>query len=194
MASQTVRDPSPLRCLRALFRRVPPWTRELPKLRVTAGLKKLLSLPTFFAAAKKVGAAPHRGNANRPTRIWDPANRSDQHRREEIGQTAAPHRGNANRPTRIWDPANRSDQHRRQEIGQTAAPPRSNANRPTRIRDPANRSDQHRRQEIGQTAAPPRGTANKPSRPRNPAKKELTHPNHLPRRSTPKSPAEAPPG
>ncbi|NML32865.1 hypothetical protein [Paraburkholderia antibiotica] len=27
---------------------------------------KLLSLPTFFAAAKKVGAAPHRGNANRP--------------------------------------------------------------------------------------------------------------------------------
>jgi hypothetical protein len=25
-----------------------------------------LSLPTFFAAAKKVGAAPHRGNANRP--------------------------------------------------------------------------------------------------------------------------------
>ncbi|WP_244196031.1 hypothetical protein [Paraburkholderia susongensis] len=29
---------------------------------------KLLSLPTFFAAAKKVGAAPHRGNANRPTR------------------------------------------------------------------------------------------------------------------------------
>jgi general secretion pathway protein K len=28
---------------------------------------KLLSLPTFFAAAKKVGAAPHRGNANKPT-------------------------------------------------------------------------------------------------------------------------------
>jgi general secretion pathway protein K len=23
-------------------------------------------LPTFFAAAKKVGAAPHRGEANRP--------------------------------------------------------------------------------------------------------------------------------
>ncbi|ORC47810.1 hypothetical protein B2G74_22145 [Burkholderia sp. A27] len=23
-------------------------------------------MPTFFAAAKKVGAAPHRGNANRP--------------------------------------------------------------------------------------------------------------------------------
>ncbi|MDR5745557.1 hypothetical protein QCE73_20555, partial [Caballeronia sp. LZ029] len=30
--------------------------------------------PTFFAAAKKVGAAPHRGNANKPTRSRDPAN------------------------------------------------------------------------------------------------------------------------
>ncbi|MCG7405272.1 hypothetical protein MHM92_31130, partial [Caballeronia zhejiangensis] len=38
------------------------------------GPEKLLSLPTFFAAAKKVGAAPHRGNANRPTRTRDPAN------------------------------------------------------------------------------------------------------------------------
>jgi general secretion pathway protein K len=28
-----------------------------------------LSLLTFFAAAKKVSAAPHRGNANRPLRI-----------------------------------------------------------------------------------------------------------------------------
>ncbi|MDR5747894.1 hypothetical protein QCE73_32415, partial [Caballeronia sp. LZ029] len=27
-----------------------------------------VSLVTFFAAAKKVTAAPHRGNANRPTR------------------------------------------------------------------------------------------------------------------------------
>jgi hypothetical protein len=35
---------------------------------------KLLSLPTFFAAAKKVGAAPHRGNANRPIRIQGKAN------------------------------------------------------------------------------------------------------------------------
>src|SRR5579859_3210812 len=34
---------------------------------------KLLSLPTFFAAAKKVTAAPHRGNANRPTRNRDPS-------------------------------------------------------------------------------------------------------------------------
>ncbi|BCQ26136.1 hypothetical protein NK8_43200 [Caballeronia sp. NK8] len=32
-----------------------------------------VSLVTFFAAAKKVTAAPHRGNANRPTRIRDPA-------------------------------------------------------------------------------------------------------------------------
>src|SRR6201991_2488762 len=38
-------------------------------------MEKLLSLPTFFAAAKKVGAAPHRGNANRPTRKRDPAKR-----------------------------------------------------------------------------------------------------------------------
>jgi hypothetical protein len=33
-----------------------------------------LSLPTFFAAAKKVGAAPHRGEANRPIRIQGKAN------------------------------------------------------------------------------------------------------------------------
>src|SRR5690242_21455288 len=32
-----------------------------------------VSLVTFFAAAKKVTAAPHRGNANRPTRTQDPA-------------------------------------------------------------------------------------------------------------------------
>ena len=32
------------------------------------GWEKLLSLVTFFAAAKKVTAAPHRGNANKPTR------------------------------------------------------------------------------------------------------------------------------
>jgi hypothetical protein len=33
-----------------------------------------LSLLTFFAAAKKVSAAPHRGNANRPQRIQGKAN------------------------------------------------------------------------------------------------------------------------
>jgi general secretion pathway protein K len=33
----------------------------------TGGLKPL-SLVTFFAAAKKVTAAPHRGNANKPIR------------------------------------------------------------------------------------------------------------------------------
>ena len=32
------------------------------------------SLPTFFAAAKKVGAAPHRGEANRPIRMQGEAN------------------------------------------------------------------------------------------------------------------------
>jgi general secretion pathway protein K len=33
-----------------------------------------LSLLTFFAAAKKVSAAPHRGNANRPLRTQGKAN------------------------------------------------------------------------------------------------------------------------
>jgi hypothetical protein len=36
-------------------------------------LGKAVSLVTFFAAAKKVTAAPHRGSANRPTRKRDPA-------------------------------------------------------------------------------------------------------------------------
>src|ERR1700744_5228720 len=44
----------------------------MAKLRVTAGLNELLSLVTFFAAAKKVTAAPHRGNANKPKRNRDP--------------------------------------------------------------------------------------------------------------------------
>ncbi|CAL8476724.1 protein of unknown function (plasmid) [Caballeronia sp. S22] len=46
---------------------------SMAKLRVTAGGEKLLSLVTFFAAAKKVTAAPHRGSANKPTRNRDPA-------------------------------------------------------------------------------------------------------------------------
>jgi hypothetical protein len=37
------------------------------------GRIELLSLVTFFAAAKKVTAAPHRGNANKPTGKRDPA-------------------------------------------------------------------------------------------------------------------------
>ena len=43
----------------------------MAKLRVTAGLDELLSLVTFFAAAKKVTPAPGRGSANRPTRNRD---------------------------------------------------------------------------------------------------------------------------
>jgi hypothetical protein len=43
----------------------------MAKLRVTAGGEKLLSLVTFFAAAKKVTPAPGRGSANRPTRNQD---------------------------------------------------------------------------------------------------------------------------
>ncbi|WNC89769.1 type II secretion system minor pseudopilin GspK [Paraburkholderia sp. FT54] len=42
---------------------------------LSIGGVKRLSLPTFFAAAKKVGAAPHRGNANRPPRIQGKANK-----------------------------------------------------------------------------------------------------------------------
>jgi hypothetical protein len=45
----------------------------MAKLRVTAGLNELLSLVTFFAAAKKVTPAPGRGSANKPTRNRDPA-------------------------------------------------------------------------------------------------------------------------
>ncbi|CAL8476201.1 protein of unknown function (plasmid) [Caballeronia sp. S22] len=44
---------------------------SMAKLRVTAGGEKLLSLVTFFAAAKKVTPAPGRGSANRPTRNQD---------------------------------------------------------------------------------------------------------------------------
>ncbi|MCE4546566.1 MULTISPECIES: hypothetical protein [Caballeronia] len=43
----------------------------MANVRVTAGGEKLLSLVTFFAAAKKVTPAPGRGSANRPTRIQD---------------------------------------------------------------------------------------------------------------------------
>jgi hypothetical protein len=43
----------------------------MAKLRVTAGGEKLLSLVTFFAAAKKVTPAPGRGSANKPTRKQD---------------------------------------------------------------------------------------------------------------------------
>ncbi|CAL8475746.1 protein of unknown function (plasmid) [Caballeronia sp. S22] len=46
---------------------------SVANVRVTAGDEKLLSLVTFFAAAKKVTPAPGRGSANRPTRIRDPA-------------------------------------------------------------------------------------------------------------------------
>jgi hypothetical protein len=55
---------------------------------------KLLSLPTFFAAAKKVGAAPHRGSANRPIRKQGKANA----KRTTTKASTTPHRGNANRP------------------------------------------------------------------------------------------------
>ncbi|CAL8474444.1 protein of unknown function [Caballeronia sp. S22] len=40
---------------------------SMANVRVPAGGEKLLSLVTFFAAAKKVTPAPGRGSANRPT-------------------------------------------------------------------------------------------------------------------------------
>jgi hypothetical protein len=45
----------------------------MANVRVTAGLNELLSLVTFFAAAKKVTPAPGRGSANKPPRTRDPA-------------------------------------------------------------------------------------------------------------------------
>src|ERR1700743_3066304 len=43
-----------------------PTTATARGTRLKAGGVSPLSLLTFFAAAKKVSAAPHRGNANRP--------------------------------------------------------------------------------------------------------------------------------
>ncbi|HEY2000039.1 hypothetical protein [Paraburkholderia sp.] len=54
-----------------------------------------LSLPTFFAAAKKVGAAPHRGEANRPLRIQGEANAAGKQPNSE-----------ANKPLRMQGKAN----------------------------------------------------------------------------------------
>ncbi|WP_222946839.1 hypothetical protein, partial [Caballeronia sp. EK] len=62
---------------------------SMAKLRVTAGLNELLSLVTFFAAAKKVTAAPHRGSANRPTRTRDPAKKQNCCKRKYNPQRAA---------------------------------------------------------------------------------------------------------
>src|SRR5690349_1016510 len=59
-----------------------------------------VSLVTFFAAAKKVTAAPHRGNANRPTRKQDFTHART---RKQDPATTAPHKGNANRPLRKRD-------------------------------------------------------------------------------------------
>ncbi|WP_208625843.1 hypothetical protein [Paraburkholderia susongensis] len=63
---------------------------------------KLLSLPTFFAAAKKVGAAPHRGNANKPIRKQGKANTAGTKKtsaRPAKGQTPTPQQENKKRPT-----------------------------------------------------------------------------------------------
>jgi hypothetical protein len=58
-----------------------------------------LSLLTFFAAAKKVSAAPHRGEANRPLRKQGEANAVG----KQPKQGAA---GKTTRPTRKQEKAN----------------------------------------------------------------------------------------
>ncbi|HEX3636978.1 MAG TPA: hypothetical protein VHV99_16100, partial [Paraburkholderia sp.] len=48
------------------------------------GVSRFLCL-SFFAAAKKVSAAPHRGNANRPITIQGKAKESDQGKANTVG-------------------------------------------------------------------------------------------------------------
>jgi hypothetical protein len=45
---------------------------------------------SFFAAAKKVSAAPHRGNANRPLRNQGKAKKSVQGKANAAGKTTKP--------------------------------------------------------------------------------------------------------
>jgi hypothetical protein len=95
---------------------------------------KLLSLPTFFAAAKKVGAAPHRGNANRPIRKQGKA----KNLRTTTKAGTTPQRGNANRPIRKQGKA----KNLRTTTKADAAPQRGRANRPTRIQENPNTQKQ----------------------------------------------------
>src|SRR3954465_14252208 len=48
-----------------------------------AGGVSPLSLLTFFAAAKKVSAAPHRGNTNRPQRIQGKAKKKEKNQKRK---------------------------------------------------------------------------------------------------------------
>src|ERR1700755_2534608 len=69
MAYQTVRGPSPV-LLGGALATAGPLGQCLCRGRYEVlRLGQAVSLVTFFAAAKKVTAAPHRGSANRPTRI-----------------------------------------------------------------------------------------------------------------------------
>ncbi|CAL8477637.1 conserved protein of unknown function (plasmid) [Caballeronia sp. S22] len=60
----------------------------MANVRVTEGGEKLLSLVTFFAAAKKVTPAPGRGSANKPTRNRDPAKQTPNHNSRLPNQTS----------------------------------------------------------------------------------------------------------
>src|ERR1700754_4018498 len=93
----------------------------MAKLRVTAGLNELLSLVTFFAAAKKVTAAPHRGSANRPPRIRDPPtnlNRSTPLQKEPCPANATHPRGSESDRSTTHRPS-----HRHTALLRSNAPP-----------------------------------------------------------------------
>jgi hypothetical protein len=81
-----------------------------------------LSLPTFFAAAKKVGAAPHRGEANRPKAKQGKAN-----------TTSKQPKTNPTRPTRMQEKANpiRTTTNRR-KANQKNPDPKPNRHRSTK--------------------------------------------------------------
>src|ERR1700754_5322839 len=74
----------------------------MAKLRVTAGLNELLSLVTFFAAAKKVTPAPGRGSANKPPRKQDSTTTKQQ---TSPHSNSLPHR-RTQRPQRLLNRRN----------------------------------------------------------------------------------------
>ncbi|WP_157694976.1 hypothetical protein [Caballeronia fortuita] len=53
---------------------------------------------TFFAAAKKVTAAPHRGSANKPKRKRDPAKTAPRQQRPRLGVTRRTSRSDNSAP------------------------------------------------------------------------------------------------
>jgi hypothetical protein len=78
-----------------------------------------LSLPTFFAAAKKVGAAPHRGEANRPITNQGEANAP----RKQPGAKQTDQKQIKEKPTRQEQPPKRrAGKKSDQSLAEEAAP------------------------------------------------------------------------